>query len=316
MTDWPSFKDEERTGRIGVHLVGLLVLRELGWIFRETSSSDLGIDGEIELRQPDKTSHGRLISVQVKAGPSFLRERSATGYVYRGSYKHLRYWTMHTSPVMLILCDLDEGMCWWQDIDLQKVRFHNKGWSIEVPFDHRLTVNSIEQLTKIANRLQKLDLIELLLRDWLGWRFEHTIRFASIFAMPRDYHWLSLLGAVGDEFLMIDYVIADIDGFDEAMIHEMHRWAEYNHQQYGYTRLLLAFIAETTHLLDSIPDPTPIKGVTVEYLPLLLDIREQPRLSEVGSDGTIIAFYEGGKFLDDWAGLVKPRTKRADPAND
>ncbi len=316
MADWPTFRDEEGTGRIGVHLVGLRVHKELGWIFRETSSSDMGIDGEIELRQPDKTSHGRLISVQVKTGPRFLRERSAAGYVYRGSYKHLRYWMAHTTPVVLILCNPDEGMCLWQDIDLQKVRFHNKGWSIEVPFEQRLTAESIEPLEKVANRLQKKDLIELLLRDWLGWSFEHAIRFASIFAMPRDYHWLSLLGAVADEFFMIDYVVAEVDGFDETEIEEMHRWADYNHRQYGYTRFLLAFIAESAHLLENIPDPSPIKGVTVEYVPLLLELREEPRLLELGRNDATIAFYEQGECLDDWGATVERRIKRADPVRD
>jgi hypothetical protein len=316
MADWPAFGDEDLTGRMGVHLVGLHIHKYFGWIFRETSSSDLGIDGEIELRQKDKTSHGRLISVQVKAGSSFLRERSATGYIYRGSYNHLRYWSAHTAPVMLILCNPDNGMCWWQDIDLHKVRFHDKGWSIEVPFEQELTAKSIEALEKVANRLQKKDLIELVLRDWLGWSFEHTIRFASTFAMPCDYHWLSLLGAVADEYFMIDYVLANVDGFDEAEVREMHHWADYNHQQYGYTRFLLAFIAESKHLLENIPDPATINGITVEYVPLLLDLREEPRLSEVGFDGITIAFYENGECLDDWARIVDRKIKRAEPTAD
>jgi hypothetical protein len=315
MAEWPTFKDEEGTSRIGVHLVGLLVHKELKWIFRETSSSDLGIDGEFELRQPDKTSHGRLISVQVKTGLSFFRERSDTGYVYRGSYSHLRYWSAHTSPVVLVLCNPDESKCWWQDIDLQKVRFHKEGWSIEVPFGQQLAAESIEALEKVANRLQKKDLIELLLRDWLGWSFEHKIRFASMFAIPRDYHWLSLLAAVTDEYFMIDYVLADLDGFNEAKITEMHHWAEYNHRQYGYTRFLLAFIAESTHLLKNIPDPVPIKGVTVEYVPLLLGLREEPKLSEVGVNDAIVAFYEHGQILDDWVRIVERRIKRAGPAS-
>lgn len=313
MADWPTFGDDDRTGRIGVHLVGVRIHKYFGWIFRETLSSDLGIDGEIELREPDKTSHGRLISVQVKAGASFLRERSTTGYIYRGSYRHLRYWSEHSVPVILILCNPDDEMCWWQNIDLQKVQFHDKGWSIEVPFEQKLTVESRGALEKVANRLQKKDLIELLLRDWLGWSFEHTIRFASIFAMPRDYHWISLLGAVEDEFFMIDYILADVDGFNEATIREIHKWVDHNHRQYGFTRFLLAFIAESKNLLEYIPDPAPIKGVTVEYVPLLLELQEEPTLSEVGINGVTIAFYEHGDCLDDWAGTVTRRIKRAMP---
>lgn len=96
MADWPTFSDEDRGGRTGVNLVGLEIHKLLKWVFRETSSSDLGIDGEIEVRNPDKTSHGRIIHAQIKCGKSFLQEGTPTGYVYRGSLKHLRYWLNHT----------------------------------------------------------------------------------------------------------------------------------------------------------------------------------------------------------------------------
>lgn len=312
-TGWPMFSDEDRGGRIGVHIVGKNVHKLLGWIFRETSSSDIGIDGEIELRKPDKTSHGRLVSVQIKCGESFLRERTATGYIYRGSLKHLRYWTEYSTPVILILCDPDTEMCYWQDVDLQKVHFHDKGWSTEVPFANQLSASAAEALTSIASRLQKKDLVELLLRDWLGWSFEHHIRFASGLTIPRDYHWFSLLAAVRNDFIMIDYVIAGIDGFDEAEIREMLRWASYNHSQYGYRRFLLCFISEATHLLEKIPDPTPIPGVTVEYVPLLLTLRGEPRLSEVGKDRRLIAFYDAGESLDDGANTVERNIRHCVP---
>lgn len=299
MTNWPISSDEDGLGRIGVHLVGTKVLRLLGWVFRETSSSDLGIDGEIEIREHDKTSHGRLVSVQIKCGSSFFRERTSTGYVYRGDTRHLQYWAGHTTPVVIILCERETENCWWQSVDLQLVSFHKKGWSIEIPFKNRLDATAAEALKTVANRLQKKDLVELLLRDWLGWSFEHRIRFASKLVTPRDYHWFSMLAAIEDHFLMIDYIMSDIEGFSSEKIQEMLHWAEYNHRQYGYERFLLAFISEVPKFLQHIPEPISIPNITIEYVPLLLDLRGQPRLSEVGIDGRLIAFYDQGDILDD-----------------
>lgn len=59
MGDWPKVPEEEQLGRLGVLLVGIKVTKSLGWIFRETSSTDIGIDGEMELRNKDLTSHGK-----------------------------------------------------------------------------------------------------------------------------------------------------------------------------------------------------------------------------------------------------------------
>jgi hypothetical protein len=192
------------------------------------------------------------------------------------------------------------------------VQFHEKGWSIEVPVENELTSASANRLERVANRLQKKDLVELLLRDWLGWSFEHRIRFASGLTIPRDYHWLSMLAAVERDFIMVDYVMAGIGGFDAAEVREMIRWAEHNHREYGYDRLLLAFIAERVDLLDSLPDPDSIPGVKVEFVPLLLDVREQPTLREVGKEGKIIAFYDNGETLDDWVGQVERNINRSE----
>src|SRR5882724_5973761 len=97
--EYPVVSEEDRQGRVGVNLVGIKVAQDLKWIFRETPSSDVGLDGEIEIREDDTTSHGRIIGVQIKCGPSFLKERTATGYIYRGSLKHLRYWSEHTLSI-------------------------------------------------------------------------------------------------------------------------------------------------------------------------------------------------------------------------
>ncbi len=183
----PVASDTDQQGRTGVHLVGLKVHQDLKWIFREKPTSDIGIDGEVELRSEKGESHGRLIAVQIKCGPSYLKEQDETSITYRGDYKHLRYWADYATPVIVILCDPSTNVCWWEAVDLQKVSFHEKGWSLSIPKTQTLGMSANTALQKVAAGLQKNDLIELTLRDWIGWRYEHRMRLVSIFASPRDY---------------------------------------------------------------------------------------------------------------------------------
>lgn len=309
MSDWPVLSEEDRGGRVGVHIFGTKVHKLLKWVFRETSSSDIGIDGEIEIRNDDKTSHGRIVSVQIKCGASFLKEQCSNGYIYRGSMKHLRYWLAHSTPVIVALCDPESEICWWEVIDLQKINLHEKGWSIEIPHLNEVNFLAQKPLVKVANRLQKKDLVEILLRDWIGWSFEHEMKLASSLVMPRDYHWFSNLGMIKNEYYMIDYVLADIDGFKTEEIETMLYYAISNYEQYRYTNLLIAFISESVTLLQNIPEPRHINGIRIEYIPLLLELNEEPKLLELGKNNKLIAYYDLNELLDNWINPVESLRK-------
>ncbi len=288
---YPKAPDEELQGRVGVHMVATQVMRNLGWIFRETTSTDLGIDGEIELREKDGTSHGRRLSLQIKCGKSYLKEQNDTRITYRGDYKHLKYWTEFPDPVLIIICDPEKGHCWWQYVDLQNVNFHEHSWSIEVPKNQTLCLSSKMKLEGIAKLYQKKDAVELLLRDWFGWRFTHKMEFASDFSIPRDYHWLSMLGQVEDKGVMIDYLLADLGGFPYEEIEDIVKYAESNARVFGYKYLTVAFISESRHHLKSIPTPPTIPGVSVAFVPFLMN-RRSLQLNEVSASGALFDNYE------------------------
>lgn len=278
---------------MGVHLVGLKVQSDLKWTFREKPTSDIGIDGEVEVQEAGESSHGRLIAVQIKCGPSYLRERTAHGYIYRGDYAHLRYWGNFSVPVIIVLCDPASSTCWWVEVNISLVNFHDKGWSIEIPYSNLLCRNSKEKLEKIAARFQKKDLIELMFRDWLGWSFRHQMQLASEYAIPRDYHWFSHLGVIGgNDFYMIDYLLADLTGFQDDDLKEMLRHAAGNYSAFKYKKFLLAFISESLHHLRNIPTPPVIHGITIQYVPLLVRYEGRPELHEVGSGEKLIEHYE------------------------
>lgn len=117
------------------------IVMERGWIFRETSAVDQGIDGQIEIGN-DGVGDGRLIAVQVKTGPSYFRERCRGGWRYRPSERHATYWTQGTLPVVLVLVDLQRGEAFWQEVTPSTLRTTGKGLALDVPEAHSLRSNA------------------------------------------------------------------------------------------------------------------------------------------------------------------------------
>ncbi|CAL74728.1 conserved hypothetical protein [Bradyrhizobium sp. ORS 278] len=135
------------TEREGVNAVSQIFTKELGWIFREQTIVDWGIDAQVETATEDKPT-GRLLALQIKSGKSFFRKRSEN-YVYYGEERHLRYWRGHSLPVVIILHHPETGLTLWQRVDEGHIRFHRAGrWSIEIPPDHVLNAAAAERLEK------------------------------------------------------------------------------------------------------------------------------------------------------------------------
>lgn len=312
---WPQSTDADITANAGVNLVGLKTTNDLRYIFRPKPMSDIGIDGEIEIRQQGK-SHGRIIAIQVKAGPSYLQERTRDGFVYRGSMAHLRYWLNYSVPVIIILCDLKGSRCYWQLVDLERIRFHESSWSIEVPYSQEVDSSAIEPFQKISARFQKQDVVDLLFKNWLVQSHYYQLILADILEQPPDFHWLRFLAKdMEHRFTMADYVIADLQQFDVAQIDEMIRWGEHNHKQYTYDRLLLGLISETRQAFPINYKPkSSYAGFTVEMVPLILKLEDEPELCELGADGRLITSYFDHRAMDGWAAEVPQQRIRVLPS--
>ena len=128
----PKFNESDAMGRAGVHEVALLI-SEMKWIFREQQVSDTGIDGQIEPCDENGNASGKLIGCQVKSGPSYFREETDSGFIYRGDSEHLAYWLSHSLPVIVILRNDESGNCYWQLINEKTVIRTEKGWKVEIP---------------------------------------------------------------------------------------------------------------------------------------------------------------------------------------
>lgn len=120
------------TERLGVNIVERIVLRELGWLFREQSVSDYGIDAIVEARDSGQPT-GRLLALQIKSGRHTMRRRRNGGWAYSVKVKHERYWRHHALPVLLVLVDVEEKTAWWEHVTSSTLRSTGKNFSVLVP---------------------------------------------------------------------------------------------------------------------------------------------------------------------------------------
>jgi hypothetical protein len=97
----------------GVTRARLAVEENLGWLFREQSTEDYGIDAHAEVVADDDVS-GRLLALQIKSGRSWFREPGPAGWWYRPGADHLQYWLSHSLPVAVVLYDPGTKRCHWQ----------------------------------------------------------------------------------------------------------------------------------------------------------------------------------------------------------
>jgi hypothetical protein len=120
-----------------------------GWAFREQPVADFGIDAHVEPFH-DSTPSGRLIALQIKAGPSYFSEDVPGGWVYRGNDTHLLYWLRHCLPVVLLLHDPEARITYWAHVRPDKVEYTKAGWKMLVPSAQVLTSESRDDFKEIA----------------------------------------------------------------------------------------------------------------------------------------------------------------------
>lgn len=89
------------------------IVGEAGQIFRQTSNSDWGIDGEIEFKDKSGKTTGKRVYLQLKSGNSYLQRRGST----RRSFFNVRsgyaeYWMKQEYPVMLVIHNSVDEILW------------------------------------------------------------------------------------------------------------------------------------------------------------------------------------------------------------
>jgi hypothetical protein len=102
----------KQTDRLGINAVDRIFVEEFGWIFREQTIADWGIDAHVEVAT-DQAPTGRLLALQIKSGKSFFRKKTGN-IVFHGTRRHLQYWINHSLPVVIVLHNPETNETPWQ----------------------------------------------------------------------------------------------------------------------------------------------------------------------------------------------------------
>ena len=139
-------------GQQGVNLVEQIVLR-MKYAWRPTPIFDVGIDGEIEIRDPlTGEMTNTIIKVQVKATTQQFQAETNNSFEYRCEQKDLDYWLHGNVPIILVVCRPYDSEAYWvsirdyfSDPAIQKTR--------KILFDkqrNRFDVSCANDLKKLA----------------------------------------------------------------------------------------------------------------------------------------------------------------------
>ncbi len=124
------------------------LVAQAGHIFRPTSNSDWGIDGEIEFKDGTGRANGQRVYVQLKSGDSHLVRRSGDGeevFTVK-NVRHLEYWAQHAYPVMLVIRQASGLIRWMNVSDYLKCR---KRRNRQIVFrGEPLTVDAVRKLAE------------------------------------------------------------------------------------------------------------------------------------------------------------------------
>lgn len=133
--------------RLGVIETDRIITKHLGWIFRELTIADVGIDGVIEESENGNPT-GKFIATQIKTGKGnfHLSEKNITYYASR---VHYYYWLNLNIPIILIAHFPEEEETYWEQIKESNFRKTKKKWKIEIPKNKFLNEKSKRKLVEI-----------------------------------------------------------------------------------------------------------------------------------------------------------------------
>ncbi len=137
------------TERIGVNETERLVIKNLGWIFREQPIVDVGIDAIIEQVNSGEPM-GKFIAVQIKSGIGNFHktDKGLTHYI---TNVHYNYWLNLNIPMILVAHLPNEDETYWIELNKRTFKKSKKRWKIEIPFKQKLNENAIPFLEKITS---------------------------------------------------------------------------------------------------------------------------------------------------------------------
>lgn len=144
------------TNDIGVAILKLCISKELGWICREITQSDVGIDATIE-QIIDGNPTAKYISVQLKTGEGNIHIDRDGNFIYYIDNVHYSYWLSSSIPVILAYCDPSEGIIYWELLkknNISRTSRGDGGHKIKILNTHQLGKGALEELNIIIDTYQ------------------------------------------------------------------------------------------------------------------------------------------------------------------
>ncbi|GHU13242.1 hypothetical protein FACS189441_0330 [Betaproteobacteria bacterium] len=145
MPTLPKYTDKNVQERLGVNNVALNITK-LGLIWRETSNTDVGIDGQIEYVNNAGEATGKIVAVQIKSGNSYLHNNATDvkNWTFYPEEKHKYYWEQYPIPVILLIYRPDDNNVYFIDARYY-LKVHGIS-NIKIPKDNILNETTKKKL--------------------------------------------------------------------------------------------------------------------------------------------------------------------------
>ena len=143
------------TNDIGVAILNLRIPKDLGWICRDITKSDVGVDATIEQVVNGKPT-AKYISVQLKTGEGNVYVDKEGNFIYYIDKTHYDYWLSSSIPVILAYCDPIKEVIYWELLKKRNIR-KSRGednYKIKILNTHTLSADSLEELNSIIDTYQ------------------------------------------------------------------------------------------------------------------------------------------------------------------
>jgi hypothetical protein len=131
----PKVLQSDHVSRRGIAKIAS-VCAEMGYLWRETNSSDVGLDGEIEIVESGKAT-GKIIKVQSKAGSSYIRGTNGSKFRVYVDVEHCDYWAGVINPVIAIIYDPQIDAAYWIDIKKSTTGNRSRRSRVTLTFDRK-----------------------------------------------------------------------------------------------------------------------------------------------------------------------------------
>ncbi len=119
----------------------------MGCDWHDKSEKAFGLDGEIELKRRGQRA-GRILMVQVKSGPSYLKKKTQQELVFDVERKYLEYWKNHLIPVLFIWYNPDQRKAYWTCANSKSL--YSEHCEIHVPKSSKFGTHSLPDLRRVA----------------------------------------------------------------------------------------------------------------------------------------------------------------------